>query len=322
MSRRAFAAAIAALLAASAAFGQPATMRRIAILEHGERGLRDKQWEILETRLREFGYVEGRNLAIDRRWADNDNDRLPRLARELLAGRPEVALVTTTLGTRALMQLTATVPIISVGTADPVATGLVASLARPGGNVTGISNLYSAGAIKRVELLREIVPAAKRFALLGPAGDPGVRAVLKEAREAIRIQGLDLLAIDASDGPAIARAFERLAAERVDALIVASILFSHRRQIVELAARYRIPAAYVQEEYLEAGGLLVFTPVREALYRHAADYVERIFRGAKPADMPVMQPTEFWAGVNMRTARALGLKVPQSIRLRADRVIE
>jgi putative tryptophan/tyrosine transport system substrate-binding protein len=320
MKRRAVLGAIAALLTAPAAFGQ--AIRRIAILEHGEPGLRDAQWRVLERRLRELGYVEGKNLMIDRRWAHNDNGRLPKLAQELLAGRPDAVFVTTTLGTRALMQLTTTVPIISVGSADPVATGLVGSLARPGGNVTGVSFLLSTGVVKRIELLREMLPTARRFALLGPASDPGVQAVLRETRAAVRSQGLELLALDAGDGPTIVRAFERLAAERVDALVVASILFGHYRQILELAARYRIPASYVQTEYLEEGGLLVFSPARDALYRHAADYGHRIFQGAKPADMPVMQPTEFWVGVNMRAARALGLKVPKSILLRADRVIE
>ena len=311
-----------ALLAVSRAFAQHAPVRRIAILEHGEKGLRDAQWQILEVRLRELGYVEGKNLVIDRRWANSNNDRLPQLGQELLAGRPEMVLVTTTQGTRALMKLTSNVPILSVGTADPVATGLVASLARPGGNVTGVSNLLSVSIVKRVELLREIVPKAKRFALLGPAGDPGVQAVLKQAQEAVRSRGLELRALDAGDGPAIARAFERLVAEPADGVIVASILFTHYRQIVALAARYKVPAAYVQKAYLDEGGLLVFTPDRDALYRHAADYADRILQGAKPADMPVMQPTEFWLGVNMRAAIALGLKVPQSVLLRADRVVE
>ena len=323
MKRRAFCGAVGALLATPVVLGQPsAPMRRIAILEHGEKGLRDAQWKILEARLRELGYVEGKNLFIDRRWANSDNDRLPQLAQELLAGRPEVVLVTTTQGTRALMRLTGSVPIISVGTADPVATGLVASLARPGGNVTGISNLLSVTVIKRIELLREIIPKAKRFALLGPASDAGVQAVLKQAQDAVRPQGLELRLLDARDGPAIVRAFERLRAEPMDALVVASILFTHHSQIVELAARYRIPASYVQKEYLDEGGLIVFLPERDALYRHAADYVNRILEGAKPADMPVMQPAEFWLGVNLRTAQALGLNVPQSVLLRADRVIE
>jgi ABC-type uncharacterized transport system substrate-binding protein len=322
-SRRIFCAAIGGVLAAPLVIGQPAPpMRRIAILEHGEKGLRDSQWKILELRLRELGYAEGKNLFIDRRWANSDKDRLPRLAEEVLAGRPEVILVTTTLATRALMRATTSVPIISVGTADPVATGLVASLSRPGGNVTGISNMLSVSILKRIELLREINPRARRFGLLAPAGDPGVQAVLKQAQEALRAEGVELRVLDAVDGPTIARAFERLGVEPVDALLVASILYTHWRQIAELAARYKIPAAYVQKEYLEEGGLIVFTPERDALYKHAADYAHRILQGAKPADMPVMQPMEFWLGVNLRTAQALGLKVPASVLVRANRVIK
>jgi putative ABC transport system substrate-binding protein len=272
--------------------------------------------------LRELGYLEGKNLFIDRRWANNDNDQLPRLAQQLLAGGPEVILVTTTQGTRALMSLTSTVPIVSVGTADPVAAGLVASLARPGGNVTGVSNMFNVSIVKRVELLREIIPAAKRFALLGPAADPGLQAVLKQAQGEVRAHGIQLFVLDAHDGPGIVRAFESLTAEPVDGLIVASILLSHKRQIVELAARQKTPAAYVQKEYLDEGGLIVFAPERDALYRHAADYADKILKGAKPADLPVMLPSEFWLGLNLRTAGSLGLRVPQSVLLRADRVIE
>ncbi len=323
MRRRAFCGAIGALLATPLAVGQPtAPMRRIAILERDDKVLREALWRIVEVRLRELGYVEGKNLVIERRWADGAEERLPRLAQELLAGKPEVVLVTTTAATRALMRLTNTVPIVTIGSGDPVATGLVASLAHPGGNVTGISMMLSASVIKRMDLMREILPKAKRFGLLGPSRDSAVSAVLRQAQDVVGPQGLELRLLDAGDEPAIARVFERLKAEPVDALIISSSVFPQHRQIVELAAQYRIPAAYVQKEYLEEGGLIAYTPERDALYRHAADYAHRILQGAKPADMPVMQPTEFWLGVNLRTARALGLKVPQSVLLRADRVIE
>ena len=321
--RRLLLASSALLVAPLAAFAQPAQkVRRIAILEQGDREARESLWRIFEARMRELGYVEGQTLFIDRRWADGIDDRLPRLAQELLAGRPEVVLVSTTTGTQALMRLTDTVPIITVGTGDPVATGLVASLARPGGNVTGVSNLLGAVAVKRIELLREISPKAKRFALLGPAASLGIQVTLKQAQEATRPRGLDVRLLDAGDSTAIAGAFERLGTEPVDGLIVSSLLYVHRRQIVELAAQFRIPAAYVEKGYLEVGGLIVLGPESEPLYRHAADYAHRILLGAKPADMPVMQPTEFWLGVNLRTARALGLKIPQSVLIRANRVIE
>jgi len=311
------------LIAPLASFAQPAQkVRRIAILEPGDRQTREGQWRLFELQMRELGYVEGNNLTIDRRWADGDGDRLPQLAQELLAARPDVVLVTTATATRALMQMTNKVPIVMTGTADPVATGLVASLARPGGNGTGVLALLSAIAVKRIDLLREFVPGAKRFAILGPAANGGVQAVLKQVQDAARPLGLDVRLLDAGDAATIGRAFEGVAAEPVDALLVVSVLVMHRRQIVELVARYRIPAAYVERRFVDAGGLIAFGPDRDAPYRHAAGYVHQILQGANPAEMPVMQPTEFWLGINLRTARALGLKMPQSVLIRANEVIE
>jgi putative ABC transport system substrate-binding protein len=321
MKRRDVLLAAASLAALPLARGQPA-VRRIAIFELGGHRMLEDQWQILEARLRELGYEERRNLAIDRRNAGGAVARLPQLAQEVLAGKPEVVLVTSTPAAQALKRLTQTVPIVITGTADPVATGLVASLARPGGNVTGISLQLNDIAMKRVELLRELKPGARRIGMLGPASNAGVQAVFKAVDGAVQGRGIELRLFDAADGPGIVRAFGSFAAERIDALLVTQILFSHHVQIVELAAQHRLAAAYVDREILDAGGLLVLGPSREGLYRHAADYVHRILQGAKPADLPVIQPTQFWLGVNLRTARALGLKVPQSLLLRADRVIE
>ena len=323
MKRRAFIAAFSAALTTPFVMGQPsAPVRRIAILEPGDRALRAEVWQVFEARLRQLGYAEGGNLAIDRRWADGVDARLPQLAQELLAGKPDVVLTTTTPATQALMRLSDRIPIVMTGTADPVATGLVASLARPGGNVTGISIQLADIAKKRLDLMRELVPRAKRFGLLGPASNAGIRSVLKQLQDAASPHGLDVRLVDAIDFVSIARAFEGLVAQSLDALLVTQVMVQHHRQVVELAARFRMPAGYVDKQILDAGGLLVFGPDRDGPYRHAADYVQRILQGAKPADMPVMQPTEFWMGVNLRTARALGLKVPQSVLLRADRVIE
>jgi len=322
--RREFLIASGALLAAPrASLGQPAEkLRRIAILEPGDKAVRADLWGVLEKRLREHGYIEGRNLVIERRWADGVDARLPQLARELLAGNPEVVLVITTPATQALMQLSKTVPIVMTGSADPVATRLVASLARPGGNVTGISLNLGNVIRKRLELMREVVPRMRRVGLLGPGANAGVQTALQQAQEAGTALGVEVRLVEASDGPTIAHAFERLAVDPLDALLATQVMLQHYRLVVDLAARFRIPAAYVDREFLDAGGLLVFGPNREAPYRHAADYVQLILRGASPAAMPVMQPTEFWMGVNLKTARALGLKIPQSVLIRADRVIE
>lgn len=311
---------LAAPLACLAQGAQKA--RRIAMLVFEDPASRPGEWQQFNARLRQHGYVEGGSLVVERRWAESAADRLPALAQELLAGKPELVVCTTTTATRVLMEQTRTVPIVFIGSADPVATGLVASLARPGSNVTGISGMLSAVNEKRVDLMREIVPGARRFALLGPADNAGIQAVVKHAQEVARPHGLEVRLLDAGDAPSIARAFERLREERVDALLVASILYPHRRQILDLAARHRIPTSYVDKESVEAGGLMALAPERDAQYRHAADHVHRILQGAKPAELPVIQPAEFWLGVNLRTARELGLKVPQSVLIRANRVIE
>lgn len=316
-------AVIAGALAPALVGAQPvAPARRIAILDPGDRSLRIEQWQVFESRLRELGYVEGRNLTIDRRWAGGVDARLPQLAQELLAGKPEVVLVTTTPATQALMRLTDKTAIVMTGTADPVATGLVASLARPGGNVTGVSVQLADVAKKRLDLMREMLPKARRFGVLGSAANAGTQSVLTQLQAAAREQGLDVLLLEAADPRGIARAFDSMAAQAIDAVLVTQVMNQHKSQIVELAARYRIPAGYVDMEFLDAGGLLTFGPARDDPYRHAAEYVHRILQGANPAEMPVMQPTEFALGVNLRTAQALGLKIPRSVLIRANRVIK
>lgn len=323
MKRRDLLALLAGALAPAVAFAQASRpARRIAILDPADPALRARQWLVFESRLRERGYAEGRNLAIERRFAEGADSRLPQLAQELLARNPDVVLVITTPATQAVMRLTDRIPIVMTGTADPVATGLVASLARPGGNVTGISIQLADVAKKRLDLMREMLPSARRFGLLGPGANAGIQAVAKQLGAAATERGLAVRLVDAADPPGIARAFAALEAEPVDALIVTEVMNRYRQQVVELAARYRVPAGYVDLEFLDAGGLLAFGPDSDSAYRHAADYVHRILEGANPADMPVMQPTEFVLGVNLRTARALGLKVPQSILLRADRVVD
>lgn len=297
-------------------------MRRIAILEYGDRTARAESWHTLLARLRELGYAEGRNLAVERRWAESVDARLPALAQELLAGKPEVILVNTTPGTQAFMRLTEKVPIVFTGSADPVASGLVASLARPGGNVTGFSQQLTDVNEKRFEVLLEIVRGAKRIGFLGPASNAGIQAVYKRLQGVARAAAVEIRLIDASEPATITRAFEQLRADPLDALLVASVLAPDNHLIVELAAKAGIPASFIQKGALESGALVVFGPDLEAPYRHAADYVHRILGGTRPADLPVQQPTGFWLGINQRTARALGLRIPQSALVRADRVIE
>ena len=305
MKRRIFLSAVCAIAGAPLAFSQP--VRRIAILEYGDKAARAESWRVLLARLRELGYAEGTNLAVERRWADNSDARVPALAQELLASRPEVILVNTTPGTQAVMRLTDKVPIVFTGSADPVASGLVASLARPGGNVTGFSQQLTDVNEKRLALLLEIVRGAKRIGFLGPASNAGIQVVHKRLQTVARPVAVEIRQIDASEPATITRAFEQLRAEPIDALLVASVLAPYNQLIVELAAKARIPASFIQKGILESGALVVFGPDLEAPYRHAAEYVHRIFGGTRPADLPVQQPTEFWLGVNLKTARTLGM---------------
>jgi putative ABC transport system substrate-binding protein len=310
-----------ALLAATLAFGAAAQTRKLAILEHGDKAGRATGWRVFDERLRGLGYVEGKNLMLVRRYADGLDTRLPALVQELVAEAPELIVVTTTPATRAVMLATKTLPIVFIGPADPVAAGLVASLARPGGNVTGLSAQLVDVNEKRLELMREIVPQATRFALLGPDND-GVRTVLKRLQALTHSMKVEVRFVEASDAATIERAFARLRAEGVDALLVASALALHYPQVIALAERHRVPASYIHKEALDAGALLVFGADTTTYYRRAAEYAHRILSGTKPSELPVEQPRTFWLGVNQRTAKTLGLRIPASVLIRADRVIE
>lgn len=298
-------------------------VRRIAILEQGNRAMRAEQWRVFDRQLRDHGYVEGRNLVVERRWADGVDSRLPQLAQELLAGNPEVVIAITTPATQSLRRLTDKVPIVMAAVADPVAAGLVASLSHPGGNVTGISLDLGSVIRKRLELLREIMPKARHVGLIGPGSNLGVQVALKQAQEAGKLLGVEVRLIEAtSDSASIARAFERLRPGELDALLATQVMLQHNELLIELAAQKKLPAAFVDREALDSGAVLVFGPERDAPFVHAADYVHRILKGASPADLPVIQPTQYWLGVNLKSARALGIKVPSAVLLRADQVIE
>jgi putative ABC transport system substrate-binding protein len=322
-SRRELLFAAAALVVPLPAAAQPAMrMRRIALLDDFEKGAYASEWQAFRLRLRELGYVEGKNLVIDARWADSVPERTTDLARELVAARPDVIVANGTPSTRAAMQATASIPIVFTGSADPVGAGLVASLARPGGNVTGSATLSTDTAAKRIELLREVVPGAKRFALLGPAASRGVTVFFQPLQEAAALQGASLRMLDAHDPESIKRAFDAIAADPIDALIVSASSVGHRQQIAELAARTRLPVLYGSRKHLESGGLMAFAPDFSVLYRRAAEHAHRILQGAKPADIPVEQANIQRLSINLRAAKAIGISVPRSLLLRADDVIE
>jgi len=275
--------------------------------------------------LKETGYVEGENVAIEYRWAENQIDRMPALAAELV--RKQVAVIATTGATvaaSAAKAVTTTIPIVFLTGADPVESGLVASLARPGGNLTGINLLTIDLTAKRLELLRELVPAATRVAVLANPAGPAPEAMLRDVETAARAMGLQVQVLNAGTSPEIDAAFASFVRERPDALFVGPDPFfvSRRVQLVHLASRHAVPAAYTQRDYAVAGGLMSYGSNLMDAFRQVGVYTGRILKGAKPADLPVVQPSKFELVINHQPARMLGLTVPDKLLATADEVIE
>jgi putative ABC transport system substrate-binding protein len=273
--------------------------------------------------LKDTGYVEGENVAIEYRWADNQTDRLPALAAELVRRRVAV-IVGNTPSAFAAKAATTTIPIVFIVAEDPVRLGLVASLARPGGNLTGVNFFTGELVAKRLELLRELVPRAARVAVLvNPAG-PDAETTLKDVEPAARAIGLQIPVLNASTSREINAAFATFVRERPDALFVGGDPFfsSRRVQLVHLATLHKVPATYTQRDYVEAGGLMSYGSNIVDAWRQLGTYAGRILKGAKPADLPVVQASKFQLVINHETARMLGLTVPPALIARADEVIE
>ena len=274
-------------------------------------------------RLRELGWIEGRTIAIEYRWAEGRAERAAEIAAELVRRKVDVIATSGTAVVVAAMQATSVIPIVFAAAGDPVGTGLIASLARPGGNVTGLSNQVLDLAGKRLELLREIVPGLGRLALLGNVGNPSVVLDMREAQAAARTLGLEVTTLEIRRGEDIVPAFEALNG-REEALYVVfdALVNTHRIRINTLALAARLPTMHTFREGVEVGGLMSYGTNNPDLFRRAADYVDKILRGSKPADIPVEQPTKFDLVINLTTAKALHLKIPESFLLRADEVIE
>jgi ABC-type uncharacterized transport system substrate-binding protein len=276
--------------------------------------------------LRDLGYVEGRNVVIEYRSAEGKSERLPALAAELVALKVDVIVAPSTPEALAAKQATRTLPIVFAVAADPVASGLVSGLARPGGNVTGLSILAPELIGKRLEQLKQAVPGVSRVAVLWQPGALGKRTeedMLKGAETTAGALGVRLQSVAVRSPADFDRAFSDMTRARAGALIVLpSPIFSERRRLVDLAARNRLPAVYTWREYVDAGGLMSYGPDLADMLRRAATYVDKILKGAKPGDLPIEQPTKFELVINLKTAKALGLTIPPSLLQRADQVIE
>jgi putative ABC transport system substrate-binding protein len=274
--------------------------------------------------MKELGYVEGRNLIIEWRFADGDYDRLPAMAAELVQEKVDVIMALGPPGAIAAQKATTSIPIVIVVSVDPVGAGLVKSLAQPGGNITGLANLAGDLSPKHLELLLRIVPKLSRVAVLLNPANPGHTTVFVNVQGAAHKAGIQVLPVEAQTPREIESAFSIIDRERAGAVIVAldPLFIQQVPQIAVLTTRHRLPSIFANREYAEAGGLMSYGQSQVDIYRRAADYVDRLFRGAKPAHMPVDQPAKLELIINNKTASTLGLRVPQSLATSADEVIE
>ncbi len=276
-------------------------------------------------RLHELGWFEGRTLSIEYRWAEGRNERFTEIASEFARLKVDIIVTYSTPAVIAVKQVTSVIPVVFAGAADPVGTGLVVSLARPGGNITGVSLQSTDIAGKRLELLRELVPGLRRVAIMAHVGNPNSMIEMSEVHAAGRTLGIDMVSLEIRREEDIAPAFDAIKTKtRADALYVVldPIMNAHRARINILAVGARLPTVVPFRAFVEAGGLMSYAPNQSHVFQRGADYVDKILRGAKPADIPVEQPTKFELIINLTTAKALGLEVPPTLLARADEVIE
>jgi putative tryptophan/tyrosine transport system substrate-binding protein len=304
---------------------QTVTTRRIGYLSGGTEPAQRPLLAAFRRGMQGLGYIEGPNYSIDDRYVEGKFERLPSLAQELLNGKPDVLLVQSTPANLAAKAATKTVPIVMVGVADPVGVGLIANLARPGGNITGITNIGAELAGKRLEILKEVVPTASKIAVLINPSDPIARSQMDSAKAAARHLGVVLEPVleirSADDLNSVFRAAVRARA-RAGLRMIDPLESALRKQTVALAAEHRLPIIFPFREAVEFGGLMSYGTNLPDQFRQAATFVHKIFNGAKPADLPVEQPTKFELVVNLKAARALGLTIPPTLLARADEVLE
>jgi putative tryptophan/tyrosine transport system substrate-binding protein len=307
----------------SAEAQQPAKVPRIGFQLDSPASALTARTEAFRQGLRELGYVEGKNIIIEWRSGDGKPERRGEIAAELVRLKVDVIISAGPTVTRALKEATSTIPIVMAQDPDPVGSGFVASLAKPGGNITGLATLSTENSGKQLELLKEIVPRLSRVAIIGNSTNPGDAQALREMVLAAGSFEIYLRYLDVLDPKDIEPVFRAVAKGRADALLVLGnpILNSQRQKVTDLAAKHRLPATYARPEYVESGGLMYYgTSYNDLLWR-AATYVDKILKGAKPAELPVEQPKKFELVINFKTAKQIGLTIPPSVLARADRVI-
>jgi len=328
MERRAFIVTMTGgLLAAPlAAETQPAgKVYRIGLLEYSTPDpARQALWTAFRQRMRELGYVEGQNVTFEPRWAQDDSDRLSKLAAELVGLKVDVIVTAATVSALAAKRATGAIPIVMATGADPMAVGLVANLRQPGGNVTGMTTINSELAAKRLELLRIVAPRASRIAILWDEKGSTFGLAVKDTEAAARRAGFTVQSVPVGSPAEIEAAFATVVRGSAGALSIAPspMFFSNRKRLADLAVKHRLPTIVALREYAAAGGLISYGADNAGMFRSAAVFVDKILKGAKPADLPMEQPTKFELVINLKTAKALGLTIPQPLLVRADEVIQ
>ena len=330
IGRRAFAYALVALAACLGPFGlpgpadaqQPASPRRIGVLLVGF-SPESKEAQAFRQGLRDAGYAEGRDVVIEWRSANGDYDRIPELAADLVQRKVDVIVVESTVAARAITRATSTIPIVMALVADPVGSGLVTSLAHPGGNVTGLSLMVTELSPKRLQLLKETIPRLARVAVLWNPDTPYHPKAIEDLKAAAPSLSIELMFVSARTPEEFGPAFSAVSRAHAQALYVIDdpVFGTHRTTLLKLASKVRLPAISVQREWADKGGLMSYGANFGDLFRRSAGYVDRILKGAKPSDLPIEQPTKFELFVNLKTAKTLGITIPQSILVRADEVI-
>jgi putative ABC transport system substrate-binding protein len=324
VNRRAFIGGVAVLAVLLRVDAQAmAKMPRIGLLRTNARDAPDPATDGFRQGLQELGYVEGQSIQLESRWAEGRPDRLSALAAQLVALNVDVIVTGGEQAIRAARQATRTIPIVMGASNDPVGAGLVASLGRPGGNITGMTILSGELSRKRLELLKDMLPRVSRIAVMYNPAFPGTALDLGQTRDAAQALGLTLEDVEVHRAADLETAVT-IVRQRVEAVVPLADPFftAHRARILDLTARHRLPGMYYWREFAEAGGLMAYGPNLLDLYRRAAMHVDRILKGARPADIPVEQPTKFELVINLKTAKALGLRIPPSLLARADQVIE